>query len=77
MTSASTAFRALLEIWEPIAFPLDLAMTRATFAALVGQDDPSAAEAARLARDWIVAAGADQYLDVWKAGLPQPENATI
>jgi hypothetical protein len=70
---ALAGFRDLLSMWAPVATPLQLAETRALFAALVGQDHPEARAAAEAAYQWVVSAGADQLLALWAPGLPQPQ----
>ena len=54
-----------------------LAQFRATFAMLVGQDDPAAAQAARDADEWLLRTGTGTLRRVWAAGLPPDAQQTL
>ncbi len=68
-------FDELLALFEPIVFGLDLAMVRTTYAMLVGQDHPAAAQSAQAALDWIIETGSNGLMAAWAAGLPTPAAA--
>ena len=67
---ASRLFSDVIARFEPIAPAGALAEIRATFAMLVGQDDPAAARAAQDAYDWLLETGTNAYLTVYAEGLP-------
>lgn len=71
---ASERFRQLISLWEPVAFKDDLTCVQATFAMLVGQDDPAAASAAQAAHDWLTETGTNSYLGVYAEGLPEASS---
>lgn len=62
-------FDDLLSLWEPIVLNFDLAMVRATYAMLIGQDHPAAAHAARQAQEWVKSTGSHGLAEVWAEGL--------
>ena len=68
-------FDQLLVIVEPIVLGYDLAMVRATYAMLVGQDHPAAAAAAQAAQDWLTSTGSNGLAKMWAAGLPDSSEA--
>lgn len=70
--AAVTGFRELIELWEQVAKPINLAEVRALFAALVGQDHPEARAAAEAAYQFVSSSGASQLLELWAPGLPRP-----
>ncbi|NNC39345.1 MAG: AAA family ATPase [Acidimicrobiia bacterium] len=68
-------FDRLLVHLEPIVLGYDLAMVRASYAALVGQDHPAAAAAAQAAQEWLTSTGSDGLAKMWAAGLPASSEA--
>ncbi|MFQ5966703.1 MAG: AAA family ATPase [Acidimicrobiia bacterium] len=71
LAEASRVFRELIALWDGVAFLDDLTCVRATFAMLVGQDDPAAASAAQDAYDWLSETGTSSLISVYADGLPQ------
>jgi class 3 adenylate cyclase len=67
---ASRLFAELVALWEPIVLGNALAAIRATYAMLVGQDDPAAARAAQDAYDWLAETGTNSLIEVYADGLP-------
>jgi len=67
---ASRLFSDLLGDLEPIATGDILNHLRATFAMLVGQDDPAAAKAAQDAYEFYVETGTNALLKTYAEGLP-------
>ena len=68
--TAAGLFDRLIDLFAPIVLRYDLAMVRATYAMLVGQDHPAAAQAARDANEWLVETGSNGLMKMWAAGLP-------
>jgi len=69
-TEASNLFSELIAQWQLVATSKVLTDTRATFAMLVGQDDPAAASAAQDAYDWLAETGTNSLIEVYAEGLP-------
>jgi hypothetical protein len=67
---ASRLFTELIAEIEPVAPANVLNDIRATFAMLVGQDDPAAARAAQDAYDWLIETGTQSLIQVYADGLP-------
>ena len=67
---ASRLFSDVIAALEPVAPAGVLADIRATFAMLVGQDDPAAARAAQDAYDWLAETGTESLIRVYAEGLP-------
>jgi len=67
---ASALFSALIDEQSRKLHGSYLTSFRATFAMLVGQDDPAAAQAARDADEWLTATGTGTLRTLWAAGLP-------
>ena len=70
LPAASQAFTNLIDSQSRKLLGSHLTQIRATFAMLVGQDDPAAAQAARDADDWLVRTGTTTLRKLWAAGLP-------
>ena len=77
LQQAITGFRGVIEIFEQVALPIQLACVRAHFAALIGQDHPEARLAAQAAHDWVVGAGATLFLTLWEPGLPKQVGSAL
>jgi class 3 adenylate cyclase/tetratricopeptide (TPR) repeat protein len=72
---AARLFSAAVELWEQAATPLELTLLRATFARMVGQDEPAAAQAAQAAYDWVVESKSVRLLELLADGLPAAPTA--
>ncbi|MGI9648669.1 MAG: AAA family ATPase [Acidimicrobiia bacterium] len=68
--AGSAKFTALLDSQARKLLGSHLAHLRATYAMLVGQDDPAAAQAALDAEDWLVRTGTETLRSLWAEGLP-------
>jgi class 3 adenylate cyclase/tetratricopeptide (TPR) repeat protein len=68
-------FDRVLALFGEIVLGYDLAMVRATYAKLVGQDHPAAAAAAHAAQDWLTSTGSKGLVKMWAAGLPASAEA--
>ena len=73
LAGGSDAFASLIESQSRKQLGSHLTQIRATYAMLIGQDDPGAAQAARDADDWLVRTGTGTLRRLWAAGLP-PET---
>ena len=67
---ASTMFVSLIDEQSRKLYGSYLTQFRATFAMLVGQDDPAAAQAAADADEWLTRTGSDTLRRLWSEGLP-------
>ena len=70
---ASRIFSELVAEFATYAKSNDLTDVRATYAMLVGQDDPAAARAAQDAYDWLAETGTMSLMKVYADGLPTRE----
>jgi class 3 adenylate cyclase/tetratricopeptide (TPR) repeat protein len=68
-------FDRLLPFADTIVLGNDLAMIRASYAMLVGQDHPAAAAAAQAAQEWLTSTGGNGLAKMWAAGLPVSAEA--
>ena len=66
----SARFTALIESQSRKLLGSHLTQVRATFAMLVGQDDPAAAQAAQDADEWLTRTGTETLRSLWAEGLP-------
>ncbi|NNC92412.1 MAG: AAA family ATPase [Acidimicrobiia bacterium] len=66
---ASALFSSLIEEQAPKLLGSYLTQIRATFAMLVGQEDPAAAQAAKDADDWLTRTGTGTLRRLWAEGL--------
>ena len=74
---AGELFAALVEDQSRKQLGSYLTQFRATFAMLVGQDDPAAAQAARDADEWLVRTGTGTLRRLWAAGLPPDSQQSL
>ena len=76
---ASRLFEEAIDLWAQAGTALELTLLQATFAKVVGQDDPAAARAAEAAYNWVVKSKSVGLLDLLAEGLPAasaPEAAS-
>ncbi|MBT8216677.1 MAG: AAA family ATPase, partial [Acidimicrobiia bacterium] len=74
---ASELFGALLDEQSRKQLGSFLTQFRATFAMLVGQDDPAAAQAARDADEWLTRTGTATLRSLWAEGLPPDARSEL
>jgi len=67
---AAPVFADLLELWSVRLLGVDLAQARATCAKVLGCDNPTGAQAAADAYEWLAATGTRSLLAVWAEALP-------
>ena len=77
LSAASEAFGDLLESETRRLLGSHLTQIRATYALLVGQDDPRAAQAARDADEWLQRTATGTLRRLWAAGLPPEAQQTL
>jgi len=68
--AASAMFARLIDDQSRKLYGSYLTQFRATFAMLVGQDDPAAAQAAADAAEWLTRTGSGTLRRLWAEGLP-------
>ncbi|MGI9648308.1 MAG: hypothetical protein ACR2OI_07290, partial [Acidimicrobiia bacterium] len=73
-SEATRLFSAAEELWEQAATPLELTLLRATFARMVGQADPAAAQASEAAYRWLADSKSVCLLELLADGLPEASN---
>ncbi|MBT8164203.1 MAG: AAA family ATPase [Acidimicrobiia bacterium] len=76
-SQASTLFADLIDDQSRKLYGSYLTQFRATFAMLVGQDDPAAAQAARDADEWLTRTGTETLRRLWAEGLPPESRAEL
>ncbi len=69
-SEASSLFATLIDEQSRKLLGSYLTQIQATFAMLVGQDDPAAAQAAQDADDWLTTTGTGTLRRLWAEGLP-------
>jgi class 3 adenylate cyclase/tetratricopeptide (TPR) repeat protein len=74
---AGTQFATLIDEQSRKLYGSYLTQFRATFAMLVGQDDPAAAQAARDAEEWLTRTGTGTLRRLWADGLPPESRAEL
>ncbi len=75
--SASTMFASLIDEQSRKLYGSYLTQFRATYAMLVGQDDPAAAQAAADAEEWLTRTGSETLRQLWAEGLPAGSRAEL